>query len=80
MDNFEELVNDIRRTGISSNYTGLMYWLINRAFRIPEQTKNINSKININKPVLLKVLYEVNPEAFLACFTKERQLEKDLAV
>ena len=78
MDNFEELVSDIRKTGISSNYTGLMYWLINRAFRIPEQTRNINSKININKPVLLKVLYEVNPEAFLACFTKVPQLQKDM--
>ena len=68
LDNFEELVNDIRQTGISSNYTGLMYWLINRAFRIPKQAKNIESKININKPILLKVLYEVNPDAFLACF------------
>ena len=76
MDNFEELIKDIRKTGISSNYTGLMHWLINRAFRIPEQTKNCNSKVNANKPVLLKVLYEVNPEAFLSCFTKEQQLKK----
>jgi len=32
--------------------------------------------VNTNKPVLLKVLYEVNPEAFLSCFTKEQQLKK----
>jgi hypothetical protein len=80
MDNFEELVNDIRKTGISKHYAGLMHWLINRAFRIPEQTKNISSKININKPVLMKVLYEVNPEAFLSCFKKERLLLVDNAV
>ena len=71
MEHFEELVKDIRKTGISNNYIGLMQWLINRAFRIPEQTKNSNSKTNINKPILMKVLYEVNPEAFLSCFIKK---------
>lgn len=76
MENFEELINDIRKIGITKNYAGLMLWLINRAFRIPEQTKNIKSKINANKPVLMKVLYEVNPEAFLSCFTKVPQLNK----
>ena len=80
MDNFEELVKDIRQTGISGNYIGLMQWLINRAFRISEQTKNSKSKTNVNKPILMKVLYEVNPDAFLSCFTKEPQLNKLQAV
>ena len=53
MDNFEELINDIRHTGMSNSYVGLMQWLINRAFRIPEQTRNSNSKTNMNKPVLM---------------------------
>lgn len=71
MDNFDELVKDIRRTGIPQNYIGLMYWLINRAFRIPEQTKNSKTKLDINKPILLKTLYEVNPQAFLNCFVQQ---------
>jgi len=71
MNNFDELVKDIRRTGITKNYSGLMYWLINRAFRIPEQTKNSKTKLDINKPILLKTLYEVNPQAFLDCFVQQ---------
>lgn len=73
MDNFEELIKDIRKTGIPQNYAGLMYWLINRAFRIPEQTKNSKSKLDANKPILLKTLYEVNPQAFLSCFVQRNK-------
>ena len=71
---FEELVRNIRSINISSNYVGLMSWLIDRAFMItPDVSRNKMLKTNLgtNKSLLLKVLYEVNPKCFLACFDKK---------
>lgn len=74
-DDFDELLEDIRRTNISKTYTGLMSWLINRAFCITKGQKSkksiIQTKLNNNKSMLLKVLYEVNPKCFLECFKKK---------
>ena len=71
---FDDLLSDIKRIYISGNYLGLFSWLIDRAFMI---TPNINSnkkviktKINTNKSVLLKILYEVNSANLLKCFSK----------
>lgn len=73
-NDFEELIRDIRKTYISRNYIGLMSWLIDRAFMITpnvqKNNKTIKSKIRTNKSLLLKVLYDVNPEQFLRCFSK----------
>lgn len=71
---FDELVRNIRSINISSNYTGLMSWLIDRAFMItPDVSRNKMLKTNLgtNKSLLLKVLYEVNPKCFLMCFSKK---------
>lgn len=71
---FDELIQDIRKIYISKNYLGLMSWLIDRSFMITPQVKRndktIKSKIRTNKSMLLKVLYEVNPNALLKCFSK----------
>ena len=71
-NDFDELINNIRQTYISSNYLPLMSYLINRAFNIGA---GIKSKINIsksntnnNKSILLKTLYEINNDVFLKCF------------
>lgn len=72
---FEELVRNIRSINISSNYVGLMSWLIDRAFMItPSITQNnkmLKTNLGANKSLLLKVLYEVNPRCFLSCFNKK---------
>ena len=72
---FNELLNSIRKTYISRNYLGLMSWLIDRAFFITPQIKRnnkiIKSKIKNNKSILLKILYEVNSDALLKCFSKK---------
>ena len=71
---FDELVRNIRNINISSNYVGLMSWLIDRAFIItPDVSRNKMLKTNLgtNKSLLLKVLYEVNPKCFLSCFTQK---------
>ncbi len=69
---FDNLIEDIRSTYISKNYQGLMSWLINRAFCMTQGIKNakgsMNSTIHRNKTLLLKVLYQVNKDAFLKCF------------
>lgn len=71
---FDELIKNIRSVNISKNYTGLMSWLIDRAFMItPDVSRNkmIKTNLGTNKSLLLKVLYEVNPKCFLECFTKK---------
>ena len=74
-NDFEELVNDIKNIYISKNYLGMMSWLIDRAFYIGSGVRRnnnlINSTINTNKSLLLKVLYDVNKDAFLKCFSKK---------
>lgn len=70
---FENLISDIRKSKISSRYVGLMSWLIDRALNItPDVSRNslLKTKLNTNKPIFLKVLYEVNPKSFLECFKK----------
>ena len=70
---FDDLIKDIRSVYISNNYLGLMSWLVDRAFLI---TPNINSnekiiktRINMNKSILLKILYEINSTNLLKVFS-----------
>lgn len=71
---FDDLIRDIRNTYLSKNYLSLMSWLINRAFRIGSGVRRnlvgMDSKIDSNKSLLLKVLYQVNPDNLLKCFAK----------
>lgn len=72
---YDNLIKDIRNIYISNNYRDLMSWLINRAFRISPgikgKTSTIQSTINTNKSLLLKVLYDINKDVFLQCFSKK---------
>ena len=74
-DDFDKLVEDIRKIYISKNYLGMMSWLINRAFCIGEGVKRnksqMDSKLNKNRGILLKTLYTVSPEIFLQCFVEK---------
>lgn len=65
---FDEMISDIRNVHISTNYLGLMSYLIEQAFT--SKVPNGNGKIYKNKAMLLKVLYEVNTKQFLSCFVK----------
>jgi hypothetical protein len=73
-NNFEELIADIQKIYISSNYKDLFSWLIDRCFLITNQVKvnkdSIN-KLNKNRSLLFKTLYTVNPKMFLDCFKKD---------
>ena len=73
-NDFDELIEDIRQVYISRNYLGLMSWLIDRAFCISVGARRnhhvLQSTINTNKSILLKVLYDVNKDALLKCFAK----------
>ena len=73
-EDFDQLVDDIRRIAMPSKYVGLFSWLLDRAFRmtpqLEQQTAGLKSKLNKNRAILLRVLYEVNPEALLKCFSK----------
>lgn len=75
-DDFDKLIEDIQSIYISKNYLGLMSWLIDRAFNISAGVKRrrtdgrIDSTINTNKSLLLKVLYNINQDSLLKCFNK----------
>lgn len=71
---FDELIRDLQKMHISKNYLGLMSWLIDRAFLITPNlkvnNKNIQSNLNKNKSILLKVLYECNKQGLFLIFSK----------
>ena len=71
-EKYDELIERIRSIYLSKNYLGLMSWLINRAFHITvgvrRNPNTITSKTKFNKSILMKTLFEVNPDAFLQCF------------
>lgn len=79
---FDQLIDDIRKTTISSNYLGMMSWLINRAFCIGSGVKSkkgsvLSSTLSNNRAILLKTLYEVNPKIFLKCFKDSQKVVND---
>ena len=71
-DDYEKLIKDIHQVYLSKNYVGLISKLINRAFVITSGVKRqiatTASQTNYNKALLLKALYDVSPNSFLACF------------
>lgn len=72
-NNFEQLVEDIRRTTIPDKYVYIFSWLLDKAFVITADmkfdTREETTRIHKNKSLLLKVLYEVNKNALFACFS-----------
>ena len=70
---FEMMISDIQRIVFTNKYVDIFYWLINRAFLVDNyvigQQQQMKTTIAKNKSLLMKTLYTVNPEAFLACFT-----------
>ena len=71
---FDSLIKEIESMYISKNYIGLMSWLIDRAFcisgKVIGKKEIINSKTNENKSILLKALYDINPQNILKIFGK----------
>ena len=72
---FEDLITDIRKTVLPNKYIGLISWLLNRAFIMTPNMENNRKKLNTllhkNKSMLLKTLYDVNPESLLRCFANQ---------
>ena len=67
------LIAAIKSQYISSNYIGLFSWLIDRAFlitlKVAAQIGSLETTLNKNRSLLLKVLYDVNPKSLLKCFS-----------
>lgn len=72
---FDELIRSIKDIYISSTYIGLFSWIIDRAFFITPminvKRSDLKSNISKNKSLLLKTLYEVNPNNLLKIFDKK---------
>lgn len=73
-NDFDDMIEDIKRVYMSDSYLGLMSWLIDRAFCITTGAKR-NIKANTsnthkNKSLLLKVLYDINKDCLLKVLSK----------
>ena len=72
-ENFDNLISDIKELTFGKNTLGLVSYLINQGFYINPRTRDKKkNKYNLNKnrSILLKTLYELNPEHLLKCFSK----------
>lgn len=76
---YDDLLQALRQTPLSRNYLGLTSWLINRALMINPNTKShkgsVNTKLSKNRPLLLKILYDMNPKNFKKCFKSIEDVE-----
>lgn len=73
-NNFMDLINEIKTVYISNHYLDLFSWLIDRTLLITNATKNNSTIIrenNVykNRPLILSILYQVNSNSFLKCFS-----------
>ena len=77
---YEDLLQALRQTALSRNYLGLTSWLINRALMMNPNTKShkgsINTKLSKNRPLLLKILYDMSPNNFKKCFKSIEDVTK----
>lgn len=73
---YDDLINEIKSTYLSKDYLGLMSWLINRTFCIGSGVKSkkgtMRTIIDKNKAMLLKILYDINSESLLKCFSGKK--------
>lgn len=76
-EDFDQLILDIRQVYFSKTYLGLMSWLVDRAFgltsKVTVQKPKMNSTINTNLSLLMKVLFSINPTNLLKIFSKNIQ-------
>ena len=82
-ENFDELIEDIKGLVMPNKYLPVFSLLLNRAFIITPNIQGkqyeLKSTLNKRKALLLKVLYEVNPEAVLKCFSKANSKQNLIA-
>jgi len=71
IQNFDDLLLDIKRTYLSNNYLDLMCFLIDKIFGI---TQSVKLEQKYNRPLLLNVLYHINPNGLLKIFSKNSVL------
>ena len=71
---YEDLLESIRHITLPNKYVGLMSWLVNRCFMMtPNMMSNkdkIQTRLSKNRPLLLKILYDLNPNLLLKCFKR----------
>lgn len=79
-EDLEELITKIRGLYLNSSYIGLTSWLIDRAFCISPQVANhahLSQRMtDKNKSLLLKILYDINPNNVIKCFSKNLENAK----
>ena len=68
LDNHEEFIEDLRQVALGKKYRALVLWLLKQTFCNRKVEENYKGIIEKTRPLLMKVLYDVNKENFLECF------------
>lgn len=70
---FDNMIHEITKVYVSSNYIGLFSWLIDRAFCLSVSQKQnqykVKSKIKKRRSILIKALYDINSANLLKCLS-----------
>lgn len=73
-EDFDNMIDSIKKIYVSKDYLGLFSWLIDRAFHfngnLGNKHKSQMIKTDKNKAILLKTLYAINPLNLLKIFEK----------
>lgn len=74
LTDFEELLEEIHKLTLGKKYMGLFLWLLNKAFSEDAEnelnSEKFQNQLQTNRTLVLKVLYDVNKEALLECFSR----------
>lgn len=76
-DNFDKIIDDLQEISFSKKGKPLMSWLINNALNTPKNAQK-PSKLQKNRPILLKTLYLSNKKMFIDLFSKNRNISGEI--
>lgn len=72
LERYDEFIADLRQVTLGKKYKPMVLWLLKQTFcnrNVEEHYKGIIEK---TRPLLMKVLYDVNKEDFLECFKRPK--------
>ena len=70
LERYEEFVEDLRQITLGKKYRSIILHLIRQAFSLKNVDENYRGVVEKTRPLLMKILYDLNKQEFLECFKK----------
>ena len=70
LEMYDEFIEDLRQVTLGKKYRPMVLWLLKQVFCNKNVEENYKGIIEKSRPLLMKVLYDVNMTDFLKCFKK----------